>query len=153
MTSRRRVEDSERWCHVGSIEAGQSITDAALFFGVHHSVNSRLWKQFQTTQTVIQKPVAGFLRVTAPVEDGNIVILAKRNRRATSTRVISVVTASIGKAISASIVLVRLHMSGLYARVLRVCVFSMRPIKRGTLKVVPGTCQLDCVSLGQCLVY
>ncbi|GFV72856.1 uncharacterized protein TNCV_1325671 [Trichonephila clavipes] len=36
---------------VGRIEAGQSITDVALFFGVHHSVISRLWKQFQTPQT------------------------------------------------------------------------------------------------------
>ena len=31
--------------------------------------------------------------------------------------------------------------------------FSIRPIKRGTIKVVPGTCQLDCVWLRQCHVY
>ncbi|GFV16468.1 uncharacterized protein TNCV_2241491, partial [Trichonephila clavipes] len=53
MTSRKRMEDSERWRAVGRIEAGQLITDVALFFGVHHSVISRLWKQFQTTQTVV----------------------------------------------------------------------------------------------------
>ncbi|GFX79380.1 transposable element Tcb1 transposase [Trichonephila clavipes] len=46
----------------------------------------------------------------------------KRNRRATSTRVTSMVTASIGKAISAATVRRRLHMNGLYARVPRVCV-------------------------------
>ncbi|GFU62351.1 uncharacterized protein TNCV_2653261 [Trichonephila clavipes] len=34
----------ERWRAVGRIEAGQSSTDVALFFGVHHSVISRLWK-------------------------------------------------------------------------------------------------------------
>ena len=96
MTSRRRMEDSERWRAVGRIEAGQSITDVALFFGVHHSVISRLWKQFQTTQTVVRRPVAGRPRVTTPAEDRYIATVAKRNRRATSTRVTSMVTASIG---------------------------------------------------------
>ncbi|GFT13079.1 HTH_Tnp_Tc3_2 domain-containing protein [Trichonephila clavipes] len=47
---------------------------------------------------------------------------AKRNRRATSTRVQSMVTASIVKAISAATVCRKLHMNGLYARVSRVCV-------------------------------
>ncbi|GFU84508.1 transposable element Tc1 transposase [Trichonephila clavipes] len=46
----------------------------------------------------------------------------KRNRRATSTRVPSMVTASIGKAISAATVRRRLHMNGLYAQVPQVCV-------------------------------
>ncbi|GFT37327.1 HTH_Tnp_Tc3_2 domain-containing protein [Trichonephila clavipes] len=122
MTSRKRLEDSERWCAVGCIEAGQSITDDALFFGVHHSVISRLWKQFQTTQTVVRRPVGGHLRVTTLAEDRYIVIVAKRNRRATSTRVISMVTASIGKAISAVTVRRRIHMNGLHAWVPRVCV-------------------------------
>ncbi|GFW86312.1 uncharacterized protein TNCV_4330961 [Trichonephila clavipes] len=57
MTSRKRMEDSERWRAVGRLEAGQSITDVALFFGVRHSVISRLWKQFQTTQIVVRRPV------------------------------------------------------------------------------------------------
>ena len=53
MTSRRRMEDSKRWRTVERIEAGQSITDVALYFGVHHSVISHLWKQVQTTQTAV----------------------------------------------------------------------------------------------------
>ncbi|GFT37256.1 transposable element Tcb2 transposase [Trichonephila clavipes] len=121
MTSRKRNENSERWRAVGRIEAGQSITDVALFFGIHHSVISRLWKQFQTTQTVVRRPVGGRLRVTTPAEDRYIVIVAKRNRRATSTRVTSMVTASISKAISA-VTVRRIHMNRLYARVPRVCV-------------------------------
>ncbi|GFT52783.1 HTH_Tnp_Tc3_2 domain-containing protein [Trichonephila clavipes] len=59
---------------------------------------------------------------SAPEEDPCIAIVAKRNRRATSTRVTSMVTAYIGKAISAGTVCRRLHMIGLYARVPRVCV-------------------------------
>ncbi|KFM59437.1 Transposable element Tc1 transposase, partial [Stegodyphus mimosarum] len=71
---------------------------------------------------VVRRPVAGRQRVTASAEDRYIAIVAKRNRRTTSTRVTSMVTASIGKAISAATVRRRLHMSGLYARVSRVCV-------------------------------
>ncbi|GFU00803.1 HTH_Tnp_Tc3_2 domain-containing protein [Trichonephila clavipes] len=122
LTSRKRMEDSECWRAVGRIEAGQSTTDVALFFGVHHSVISRLWKQFQTTQTVVRRPVGGRPRVTTPAEDQYIAIVAKRNRRAISTRVTSMVTASIGKAISAATVRRRLYMNGLYDRVPRVCV-------------------------------
>ncbi|GFS91055.1 transposable element Tcb2 transposase [Trichonephila clavipes] len=108
------MEDSERWRAVGRIEAGQPITGVTLFFGIHHSVTSRLWKQFQTTQTVVRRPVGGRPRVTAPTEDRYIAIVAKRNRRATSTRVASMVTESIGKAISAATVHRRLDMNGLY---------------------------------------
>ncbi|GFV92171.1 HTH_Tnp_Tc3_2 domain-containing protein [Trichonephila clavipes] len=77
------------------IEAGQSLTDVALFFGVHHSVISRLWKQFQTTQTVVRRPVGGRSRVKTPAEDLYIAIVAKRNCRVTSTCVTSMVTAVI----------------------------------------------------------
>ncbi|GFT52097.1 transposable element Tcb1 transposase [Trichonephila clavipes] len=122
MTSRKRMEDSEHWRAVGRIEAGQSITYFALFFGVHHSVISRLWKQFQTTQTVIRRLLGCRQSFTTPAEDRYIAIVAKRNRRATSTRVTSMVTASIGKAISAATVRRRLPMNGLYARVPRVSV-------------------------------
>ncbi|GFW02779.1 HTH_Tnp_Tc3_2 domain-containing protein [Trichonephila clavipes] len=103
------------WRAVGRIEAGQSIPDVAIFFGVHHSVIPRLWKQFQTTQTVVR-------RVTTSTEDQYITIADKRNRRVTSTRVTSMITASIGKAISAATARRRLHKNGLYARVHRVCV-------------------------------
>ncbi|GFW95485.1 HTH_Tnp_Tc3_2 domain-containing protein [Trichonephila clavipes] len=100
----------------------QDVTDVVLFLGVHHSVISRLCKQFQTTQTVVRRPVGGRPRVTTPAEDLHIAIVAKRNRRATSTRMTSMVTTSIGKAISAATVPRRLYMNGLYARVPRVCV-------------------------------
>ena len=105
MTSRRQMEDSEQWHAVGRIEAEQSITDVALFFSIHHFVISCLWKQFQTTQTVAQRPVASCPRVTTSVEDRYIAILAKRNHRVTFTRVTSMVT----------IPLVRRYLQLLYA--------------------------------------
>ena len=91
----------------------QSITDIALFFGVHHSVISPSCKQFQTTQSVVQRPQAGCPRVKTPADDRYIAILAKWNRGATSTCVTPMVTASIIKAIYAATVRRRLHMSGL----------------------------------------
>ncbi|GFT39484.1 HTH_Tnp_Tc3_2 domain-containing protein [Trichonephila clavipes] len=57
-----------------------------------------------------------------PAEDRYISIVAKRNRRAISTRVSSMVTASICKVISAATVRRRLHMNELYVRVPRICV-------------------------------
>ncbi|GFW09365.1 transposable element Tcb2 transposase [Trichonephila clavipes] len=71
----KRMEASECWRAVGRIEAGQSFTDVALFFGAYHSVISRLWKHFQATQTV-----GGITGVTSPAEDRYIAIVAKRNR-------------------------------------------------------------------------
>ncbi|GFT11756.1 uncharacterized protein TNCV_3684031 [Trichonephila clavipes] len=76
MTSTKRMEDSENWRAVGCIEAGQSITDVALFFGVYHSVISCSWKQFQTTQTVVQRPLGSHPRVTTPAENRYIAIVA-----------------------------------------------------------------------------
>ncbi|GFW26238.1 HTH_Tnp_Tc3_2 domain-containing protein [Trichonephila clavipes] len=98
------------------------VTAMVSELGVHaaakvHSVFSYLWKQFQTTQTVVRRPVDGHPRATTPAVDRYIAIVAKRNRRVTSTRVPSMVTASIGKAISAATVRRRLHMNGSYARV------------------------------------
>ncbi|GFX88634.1 hypothetical protein TNCV_2660451 [Trichonephila clavipes] len=43
VSARKRMEGSERYRAVGRIEAGQTITDVALFFDIHHSVISRLW--------------------------------------------------------------------------------------------------------------
>ncbi|GFX85892.1 transposable element Tcb1 transposase [Trichonephila clavipes] len=116
------MEDSERWRVVGRIEAGQLIICITFFFGVHHCVITRLWKQFQTTQTVFRRPVGGRPMVTTPAEDRYIAIVAKRNRTATSTCVASMVTASIGKAISAATLRRSLRINGLYAQVPRVCV-------------------------------
>ncbi|GFW45855.1 HTH_Tnp_Tc3_2 domain-containing protein [Trichonephila clavipes] len=55
-------------------------------------------------------------------EDPYIAIVAKRSRRAISTRVASMVTASIGNSISAATLRRRLHMNGMYSRVPRVYV-------------------------------
>ena len=63
ITYKRRMEDSEHWRGVERIEAGHSITGVALFFGVHHSVISQLWKHFQTIQRIVtarNRPPKGY---------------------------------------------------------------------------------------------
>ncbi|PRD33312.1 UNVERIFIED_CONTAM: hypothetical protein NCL1_17907 [Trichonephila clavipes] len=69
-----------------------------------------------------RRPEGGRPRVSTSAEDQYIAVVSQRNRRATSTRVASMVTASIGKAIFAATAHRKLHMNGLYARVPRVCV-------------------------------
>ncbi|PRD20671.1 UNVERIFIED_CONTAM: hypothetical protein NCL1_53916, partial [Trichonephila clavipes] len=119
VTSRKRMEEFESWHSVGRIDAGQSITYVDLFFSTHHS-------------TVVRRSVGGRPRVTTSAGNRYIAIVAKRNRRATSTHVTSMVTASSGKAIFAATVRRRLHMNGLYARVPRVGL-SLSVQSRGTL--------------------
>ena len=93
MASWRRMEDSENLQFVGSIEAGPSFIDVALFLGVYHSIISWLRKQFQIIQIVVQKLVAGHPRVKIPEEDQYIVVVAKRNLRLIPTNVKSMVEA------------------------------------------------------------
>lgn len=98
--SRRRREDSEIWRASRRMDAGQSIADVALFFFVHYSVISRLWKQFLSSQTIVWRHVTGRQSVTTSADNRYIAVAAKQNRRATSTCVTSMVAASICKTIS-----------------------------------------------------
>ncbi|GFW51908.1 transposable element Tcb1 transposase [Trichonephila clavipes] len=96
---------------MGHNEAGQSITDVALFFGVHQSnftFMETIPNHTDNCPNARRRSPKGY----NPTEYRYIAIVAKRNRRATSTRVTSMVTASIGKAISAATVRQRLHMKG-----------------------------------------
>ena len=150
MISRRRMGDSELWCALGHIEAGQSITDVALFFGFRHSVISHSWKQLQSTQTVIRRPVARRSRVTTPAEDRYIAILI--NRSAASTRVTCMVTASIRKAISSAAVCRRLHEWTVPPDTSNFGFFYLSN-QEEPIKLLLEICQLDCVRRGQCHVY
>ena len=122
MAASTRMEDSEFSQPVGSIKAEQSITDVALFFGFRHTVILQLWKQFKTSQKVVWRFVAGRPSVTSPIKDQYIAIVIKWNRRSTSSRLTSKVSAVIGKMISTTIVRRRPFMNDLYALVPPVCV-------------------------------
>lgn len=94
------------------IEALQSNTDIALFFGVHHSVIKRLGKHSITNQTIVRRPVV--IKGYEPCGRSITAVVAKWNQRAPSACVTSMVAAAIGKTISLTTLRQRLHINGLY---------------------------------------
>ncbi|GFU73431.1 transposable element Tcb2 transposase [Trichonephila clavipes] len=111
-SERRRMEDSKLWRAVGHIETSQSqVIEVAGFFVVHHFVISRLWKQFQTSHSVVLLLVSSLPRVRSSAENGYIAVVVKRNRRLTFTRVTFMDAAIISKTISVTTVRQKLHLN------------------------------------------
>ncbi|GFX59496.1 transposable element Tcb2 transposase [Trichonephila clavipes] len=65
---------------IGKLEESHSVKSVAAEFGIAHSIVSRLWRQFQTTGTVIRGFSSGRPRGTTPADDRYIVLQARRNR-------------------------------------------------------------------------
>ncbi|GFX31941.1 transposable element Tcb2 transposase [Trichonephila clavipes] len=84
MSSRHHINDFMRGRIIGKIEEGRKITDVAREFEIAHSVVSRLWKSFKTTEMCSRRHGGGRVRSTTPAEDRYIVLSAKRNRRTTA---------------------------------------------------------------------
>ncbi|GFV83001.1 transposable element Tc1 transposase [Trichonephila clavipes] len=77
---------------------------------------SRLWRQFQTTETAIRGFSNGRPRGTTPADDRYIVLQARRNRRQTAGEIARHTTQATGRPISRFTVARRLHGGGLFAR-------------------------------------
>ncbi|GFW06546.1 HTH_Tnp_Tc3_2 domain-containing protein [Trichonephila clavipes] len=122
MSSRHHIDDFMRGRIIGKIEEGRKITDVAREFDIAHSVLSRLWKSFKTTEMCSRRHGGGRVRSTTPAEDRYIVLSAKRNRRTTAQQVADQFLAASGKQISRKTVAKRLRGGGLYARRPVVCV-------------------------------
>ncbi|GFU35708.1 transposable element Tcb1 transposase [Trichonephila clavipes] len=95
---------------------GRSVTSVAAEFGIVHSVVSRLWRQFQTTETAIRGFSSGRPRGTTPADDRYIVLQARRNRRQTAGEIARHTTQVTGRPISRFTVARRLHSGGLFAQ-------------------------------------
>ncbi|GFV14815.1 hypothetical protein TNCV_4716431 [Trichonephila clavipes] len=65
---------------IGKIEEGRKITDVAREFDIAHSVVSRLWKSFKTTECVVDSARGRSCRSTTPAEDRYIVLSAKKEQ-------------------------------------------------------------------------
>lgn len=94
---------TECWCAVGCIETRNQSQMLLFFFlcvCVYHSIISRLWEQFLTSQIVVQRLVTGHLRVMTCAANQYIAVVMEQYQRATTTHVTSMVTVSIGKTIS-----------------------------------------------------
>ncbi|GFT91189.1 uncharacterized protein TNCV_4044271 [Trichonephila clavipes] len=122
ISSRHHIDDFFRGRIIGKIEEGRKITDVAREFDIAHSVASRLWKSFKTTEICSRRQGGGRVRSTTPAEDRYIVLSAKRNRRTTAHQVANQFLAASGKQISRKTVARRLKGGGLYARRPVVCV-------------------------------
>ncbi|GFV78891.1 HTH_Tnp_Tc3_2 domain-containing protein [Trichonephila clavipes] len=118
MSSRHHIDDFMRGRIIGKIEEGRKITDVAREFDIAHSVVSRLWKSFKTTEMCSRRHEGGRVRSTTPAEDRYIVLSAKRNRRTTAQQVANQFLAASGKQISRK----TLTGGGLYACRPVVCV-------------------------------
>ncbi|GFS52350.1 transposable element Tcb2 transposase [Trichonephila clavipes] len=108
------------------IEEGRKITDVAREFDIAHSVVSRLWKSFKTTEMCSRRHGGGRVRSTTPAEDRYIVLSVKRNRRTTAQQVANQFLVGSGKHISRKTVASRLRGGGLYARRPVVCIPLIR---------------------------
>ncbi|GFX61074.1 hypothetical protein TNCV_4117231 [Trichonephila clavipes] len=53
----RHLDAFTRGRIIGKLEEGRSVTSVAAEFGIAHSIDSRLWRQFQTTRTAIRVSV------------------------------------------------------------------------------------------------
>ncbi|GFU07440.1 transposable element Tcb2 transposase [Trichonephila clavipes] len=113
----RRYQDAfTRSRIIGKLEEGRSVTSVAAEFGIAHSIVSRLWRQFQTTETAIRGFSNGRPRETTPADDRYIVLQARRNRQQTAEEIARLTTQATGRPISHFTVARRLHGGGLFAR-------------------------------------
>ncbi|GFY33598.1 transposable element Tcb2 transposase [Trichonephila clavipes] len=113
---RRHLDAFTRGRIIGKLEEGRSGTSVAAEFGIAHSIVSRLWRQFQTTETAIRGFSSGRPRGTTPAYDRYIVLQARRNRRQTAGEIARHTTQATGRPISRFTVARRLHGGGLFAR-------------------------------------
>ncbi|KFM64657.1 hypothetical protein X975_15768, partial [Stegodyphus mimosarum] len=94
------------------------------------SVVHRLWRQFQTTDSVSRRFSQGWPTATTSGDDRYFTLCARKNRTATRTLLRSSLVSATGKLVSTSIVRRRLHEGGLYARQPAICVPLMSRRRR-----------------------
>ncbi|GFU05606.1 transposable element Tcb1 transposase [Trichonephila clavipes] len=106
---RRHLDAFTRGRIIGKLEESRSVTSVAAEFVIAHSIVSRLWRQFQTTETAIRGFSSGRPQGTTPADDRYIVLQAKRNRRQTAGEIAKHTTQATGRPISRLTVARRLH--------------------------------------------
>ena len=122
MSSRQHLPVELRYRAIGRLEAGQRQADVARWLNVDRSVVSRLWQQFQTTQSASRRYSQGRPRATTVSEDRYVRLSARRSRTSTPTQLRAVLAAATGTQVSSTTIRRRLHEGGLYARRPAICV-------------------------------
>ncbi|GFW22945.1 transposable element Tcb1 transposase [Trichonephila clavipes] len=104
---KRHLDAFTRGRIIAKLEEGRSVTRVAAEFGIAHSIVSRLWRQFQTTETAFRGFSSGRPLGTTPADDQYIVLQARRNRRQTAGEIARDIAFTVAR---------RLHGGGLFAR-------------------------------------
>ena len=104
----------QRLIIIGRLQTGQSQSVVARQFNVVRSTISRLWRRFQETGSVADRPRSGRPRVTTPANDRFIRLRHLRNRLASASSTVQSMSAA--RRISDQTVRNRLHDAGLWAR-------------------------------------
>ncbi|GFV81932.1 transposable element Tcb1 transposase [Trichonephila clavipes] len=122
MSFRHHMDDFMRGRIIGKIEEVRKIIDVAREFDIAHSVLSRQWKSFKTTEMCSRRHGEVVLEVRRLQKTDISSYQQKWNRRTTAQQVANQFLAASGKQISRKTVARRLRGRGLYARRPVVCV-------------------------------
>lgn len=107
------------------MEQNMRQVDVANILHVNQSIVSRLWRKFQETQSIADRPREGRPRKTTPGQDRYVRLSARRNPIASATTLRHDLREATGVVVSSQTVRNRLHDIGLYAR---------RPLKTPALR-------------------
>ena len=98
------------------MEQNLSQVDIANIGHINQSIVSRLWKKFQETHSVADRPRQGRPRKTTPAQDRYVRISARRNPTTSVTTLRHELCEATGVAESSQTMHNSLHDMGLYAR-------------------------------------
>ncbi|KAJ4452351.1 hypothetical protein ANN_03884 [Periplaneta americana] len=107
------------------MEQNMRQVDVANILHVNQSIVSRLWRKFQETQPIADRPREGRPRKRTPGQDRYVRLSARRNPIASATTLRHDLREATGVVVSSQTVRNRLHDIGLYAR---------RPLKTPALR-------------------
>ncbi|GFT89946.1 transposable element Tcb1 transposase [Trichonephila clavipes] len=83
---RRHLDAFTRGRIIGKLEEGRSVTSVAAEFEIAHSIDSRLWRQFQTTGTAIRGFSSGRPEEPHPQMTGTHCLTGQKKQAADSGR-------------------------------------------------------------------
>ena len=70
-----RLNENQRLCVVGMLQAGMAQNFVALQFGVHRNTIRSLWRRFQQSGNTLDRPRSGRPCVTSVRQDNRIRLL------------------------------------------------------------------------------
>ena len=114
--ARNTLRMADRIKIITLMEQNMSQVDVANILHVNQSIVSRLWRKFQETQSVADRPREGRPHKTSPGQDQYVRLSARRNPITSATTLRHELCEATGVVVSSQTVHNRLHGIGLYAQ-------------------------------------